>query len=72
MICENCGAEMTLLRIYVPEYGVIYDELEEIKNGNTNQSSLKKNYPKQEVMSLQSVKRSVNRHNKKDKFCRLK
>ena len=33
LICENCGAEMTLLRIYVPEYGVIYDELEEIKNG---------------------------------------
>ncbi len=33
LICENCGAEMTLLRIYVPEYGVIYDELEETKNG---------------------------------------
>ena len=33
LICENCGAEMTLLRICVPEYGVIYDELEEIKNG---------------------------------------
>ena len=33
LICENCGAEMPLLKIYVPEYGVIYDELEEIKSG---------------------------------------
>jgi hypothetical protein len=33
LIFENCGAEMTLLKIYVPEYGVIYDELEKIKSG---------------------------------------
>ena len=33
MICENCGEEMILWKIHVPGYGVIYDELEEIKRG---------------------------------------
>ena len=33
LICENCGEEMILWKIHVPGYGVIYDELEEIKSG---------------------------------------
>jgi hypothetical protein len=30
--CPNCGEEMILWKIWVPEYGIIYDELEEIKS----------------------------------------
>ncbi len=33
MICKHCGAEMGLFRIWHPKYGVIYDELENIKAG---------------------------------------
>ncbi len=33
MICKHCGAEMELYRIWHPKYGVIYDELENIKAG---------------------------------------
>ena len=32
-ICPNCGEEMILWEIWVPEYGKIYDELEEIRSG---------------------------------------
>ena len=31
--CPNCGEEMILWKIWVPEYGIIYDELEEIRSG---------------------------------------
>lgn len=33
MICGHCGAQMELYRIWHPKYGVIYDELENIKAG---------------------------------------
>jgi hypothetical protein len=33
MLCGHCGAEMALYRLWHPKYGVIYDELEEIKAG---------------------------------------
>lgn len=33
MICKHCGEEMDLFRIWHPKYGVIYDELENIKRG---------------------------------------
>lgn len=33
MICRYCGHEMDLWRIWHPKYGVIYDELENIKAG---------------------------------------
>ena len=33
MMCAHCGAEMDLFRIWHPKYGVIYDELENIKAG---------------------------------------
>jgi len=33
MACERCGAEMWLLYVWHPDYGVIYDELEQIKQG---------------------------------------
>ena len=33
MICRYCGAEMDVCRIWHPKYGVIYDELDEIKAG---------------------------------------
>lgn len=33
MICKHCGVEMGLFRIWHPKYGVIYDELENIKAG---------------------------------------
>ena len=33
MMCAYCGAEMDLFRIWHPKYGVIYDELENIKAG---------------------------------------
>ena len=32
-ICPNCGEEMILWEIWIPEYGKIYDELEEIRSG---------------------------------------
>lgn len=32
-ICPHCGKEMVLSRIYHPKYGVLYDELAEIKKG---------------------------------------
>ena len=32
-VCPYCGKEMVLSIIYHPKYGVIYDELEEIKRG---------------------------------------
>jgi hypothetical protein len=31
--CMDCGEEMILCEIWVPEYGKIYDELEEIGSG---------------------------------------
>ena len=31
--CPNCGEEMVLWEIWVPGYGKIYDELEDLKNG---------------------------------------
>ena len=31
--CPNCGKEMVLWEIWVPEYGKIYNELEEIRSG---------------------------------------
>jgi len=30
-ICEKCGVEMWLWKIYHPKYGIIYDELKELK-----------------------------------------
>ncbi len=33
MICRYCGAEMDIYRRWHPKYGVIYDELDEIKAG---------------------------------------
>lgn len=33
LICKYCGNEMELSRIWHPKYGVIYDELDEIKAG---------------------------------------
>ena len=33
LVCERCGAEMWLLYVWHPDYGVIYDELEQIKQG---------------------------------------
>jgi hypothetical protein len=33
MLCSHCGAQMELYRIWHPKYGVIYDELENIKAG---------------------------------------
>jgi hypothetical protein len=31
--CPKCGQEMVLWKIWLPEYGAIYDELEEIRSG---------------------------------------
>ena len=33
LICSHCGGEMSVWKIWHPDYGVIYDELEEIKRG---------------------------------------
>jgi hypothetical protein len=33
LICKYCGKEMEISRIWHPKYGVIYDELDEIKAG---------------------------------------
>jgi hypothetical protein len=33
MVCSHCGSVMDLYRIWHPKYGVIYDELENIKAG---------------------------------------
>lgn len=33
LLCPYCGKEMTLCIIYHPRYGVIYDEIEEIRRG---------------------------------------
>jgi hypothetical protein len=33
MVCEYCGTEMDIFKIWHPKYGVIYDELEEMKAG---------------------------------------
>lgn len=33
LICDRCGGEMWLGRLWHPEYGVIYDELEAIQAG---------------------------------------
>ena len=32
-ICPNCGKEMEIWKIWHPQYGVIYDELKEMKRG---------------------------------------
>lgn len=36
-ICERCGVEMWLWKIYHPKYGVIYDELKELKRRSYEQ-----------------------------------
>lgn len=33
MICRYCGHEMELWKIWHPDYGVIYDECENLKAG---------------------------------------
>ncbi|MEA3434977.1 MAG: hypothetical protein U9R43_00830, partial [Thermodesulfobacteriota bacterium] len=33
MLCRYCGNGMSLLKIWYPKYGVIYDEFENIKSG---------------------------------------
>ncbi len=33
LLCPNCGKEMDIWRIWHPVYGVIYDEIEEMKRG---------------------------------------
>ncbi len=37
LICERCGVEMWLWKIWHPEYGVIYDELIETEGGKYDQ-----------------------------------
>ncbi len=37
LICERCGVEMWLWKIWHPEYGDLYDELREIKGGKYDQ-----------------------------------
>ena len=36
-ICPHCGQEMDICTIWHPRYGVIYDELEEIRRGKYEQ-----------------------------------
>ncbi len=36
MVCKHCGSEMDLFRICHPKYGVIFDELNNIKAGKHN------------------------------------
>lgn len=36
-ICSHCGQEMDICTIWRPRYGVIYDELEEIRRGKYEQ-----------------------------------
>lgn len=36
-ICEHCGQEMDICTIWHPRYGVIYDELDEIRKGKYEQ-----------------------------------
>jgi len=33
LICPNCGKEMDVWKIWHPKYGVVYDELEEMRRG---------------------------------------
>ena len=33
-VCSKCGGEMMLWRIWHPKYGVIYDEMEEMRKRN--------------------------------------
>ena len=33
LVCEQCGTEMWLMYVWHPDHGVIYDELEQIKQG---------------------------------------
>lgn len=33
LICKFCGSEMTLARVWLPKYGTIFDEWEELKAG---------------------------------------
>jgi hypothetical protein len=39
MICCNCGHEMELVKIWHPKYGVIFDELENLKAGKYGEIS---------------------------------
>jgi hypothetical protein len=39
MVCNYCGNEMELLRIWYPKYGVIYDKFERLKTGRYEQES---------------------------------
>ncbi|WKZ22408.1 MAG: transposase [Candidatus Brocadiaceae baterium WH-1] len=38
-ICEHCGQEMEVCTIWHPRYGVIYDELDEIRRGKYEQKA---------------------------------
>ena len=48
MICPKCGEEMEIWKIWHPKYGVIYDELEQIKKGK---------YEQQEAIRIQGGNR---------------
>ena len=37
IICPQCGKEMEIWKIWHPKYGVIYDELEQMKKGKYDQ-----------------------------------
>ena len=37
LLCERCGVELWLCRLWHPEYGMIYDELEAIRAGKYDQ-----------------------------------
>lgn len=56
LICEHCGAEMWLWRIWHPDYGIIYDEMEQIKQskyGTGDRSHMEMEYredPKEDVL----------------------
>jgi hypothetical protein len=39
-MCEHCGTEMWLWRIWHPDYGIIYDELEQIEQGKYDSHSV--------------------------------
>jgi hypothetical protein len=53
--CEHCGREMWLWRIWHPDYGIIYDELERIEQGkydSRNVGSARMNDKGEDVIQL--------------------
>lgn len=54
LICPNCGEEMVIWKIWNPEYGVIYDEFEEIKRGKYDSKEKERHIERRVGRSIRS------------------